>query len=149
MSGIWEEARKRDRKMKEGDIAGLAVFQYPYAYVGIKKVNGQNYIVMVNNGKTIDSSLVKGSTIYLRTSAVYGSGAAHYSDGKAAPGTGTASFAFSPDNKSFVKIGNELKMMFNLKIFTGNKFCLFNYATKQTGGYVDIDWFRTGEIFKD
>jgi hypothetical protein len=34
-------------------------------------------------------------------------------------------------------------MRFNLKIFTGNKFCLFNYATVKTGGYVDFDWFRT------
>jgi hypothetical protein len=43
-----------------------------------------------------------------------------------------------------VKIGNDLIMKFNLKIFTGNKFCLFNYVTKETGGYVDFDWFRTG-----
>jgi hypothetical protein len=34
-------------------------------------------------------------------------------------------------------------MRFNLKIFTGNKFCLFNFATKETGGYIDFDWFRT------
>ena len=73
-------------KMKEGDIAGLAVFADPYAYIGIEKVNGQNYIIMVNNGKTIDSSVVMGSTIYLRARAIYGSGAAHYFDGKAAPG---------------------------------------------------------------
>jgi beta-xylosidase len=129
--------------MKEGDIAGLAIFQDPYAYLGIKKANGQNYIVMVNNGKTIDSLAAKGSTIYLRASAIYGSGAAHYFDGKAAPGTGTASFSYSSDNRSFVKIGNELHMRFSLKIFTGNKFCLFNYATKTLGGYVDFDWFRT------
>ncbi len=45
--------------MKEGDIAGLAVFQDPYAYIGIKKENGQNYIIMVNNGETIDSSVSK------------------------------------------------------------------------------------------
>ena len=70
------------KNMKEGDIAGLAVFQDPYAYIGIKKDNGKNYIIMVNNGKTIDSSAVKGSTIYLRASAIYGSGAAHYFDGK-------------------------------------------------------------------
>jgi beta-xylosidase len=38
-------------KMTEGDIAGLAVFQDPYGYIGIKKVNGQNHIIMVNNGK--------------------------------------------------------------------------------------------------
>jgi beta-xylosidase len=129
--------------MKESDVAGLAVFQDPYAYVGIRKVNGKNYVMMVNNGKTIDSSAVKGSTIYLRASAIYGSGAAHYFDGKAAPGTGIASFSYSLDNKSFVKVGNELKMRFSLKIFTGNKFCLFNYATKALGGYVDFDWFRT------
>ena len=135
--------------MKEGDIAGLAIFQDPYAYIGIKKVKGKNYIVMVNNGKTIDSSAVKGSTIYLRASAIHGSGAAHYFDGKAAPGTGTASFSYSTDNKSFIKIGNELKMKFNLKIFTGNKFCLFNYATKTLGGYIDFDWFRTSAGIPD
>jgi beta-xylosidase len=129
--------------MKEGDVAGLAVFQDPYAYIGMKKVNGQNYVTMANNGKTIDSSAVKGSTVYLRANAFYGSGAAHYFGGEAAPGTGTASFSYSLDNRSFVKLGNELKMRFNLKVFTGNKFCLFNYATRQTGGYVDFDWFRT------
>ena len=55
----------------------------------------------------------------------------------------TASFSYSFDNQSFVKFGNELKMRFSLKIFTGNKFCLFNYATKKMGGYIDFDWFRT------
>ena len=129
--------------MQEGDIAGLAVFQDPYAFIGIKRVNGMNYIIMVNNGKVIDSSKVDGSTIYLRARAIFGSGAAHYFDGKAAPGTGTALFSYSLDNKSFVNIGNELNMKFNLKIFTGNKFCLFNFPTKKTGGYVDFDWFRT------
>jgi beta-xylosidase len=135
--------------MKEGDIAGLAVFQDPYAYIGIKKVNGQNYVIMVNNGKTIDSSVVEGSTIYFRTSAIYGSGAAHYFDGNAAPGTGTVSFSYSLDNQSFEKIGNELKMRFSLEIFTGNKFCLFNHATKEIGGSVDFDWFRTDVGLKD
>jgi len=130
-------------KMKDGDIAGLAVFQTPYAFLGIKKATGKNFVIMVNNGKTIDSTEVNGSTIYLRASAIYGSGAANYFGGKAAPGTGTASFSYSLDNQSFVKIGNELNMSFSLKVFTGNKFCLFNFATRELGGYVDFDWFRT------
>ena len=129
--------------MGKGDIAGLAVFQDPYAYIGVKNIEGKNYIIMVNNGKIIDSVAIKGSTVCLRVSAVYGSGAANYYDGKAAPGTGTASFSYSLDNKQFVKIGNALDMRFSLKIFTGNKFCLFNYATEAPGGYVDFDWFRT------
>jgi len=33
-------------------------------------------------------------------------------------------------------------MSFSLKVFTGNKFCLFNYATLEAGGWVDFDWFR-------
>ena len=129
--------------MKEGDIAGLAVFQDPYAFIGIERTHGKNYVVMVNNGKHMDSAAVQGSTIYFRASAIHGSGAAPLYGGKTAPGSGTASFSFSLDNRSFVEIGNMLHMKFNLRIFTGNKFCLFNYATAETGGYVDFDWFRT------
>jgi beta-xylosidase len=129
--------------LNHGDIAGLAIFQDPYAFIGVKRVNGMNYIVMVNNGKTIDSSAVGGSTVYLRASAIHGSGAAPLYGGKAAHGSGTASFSYSLDNQSFTRIGNELHMRFNLRIFTGNKFCLFNYATAELGGYADVDWFRT------
>jgi beta-xylosidase len=129
--------------MKEGDIAGLAAFQDPYAFIAIKRSNGKNYILMVNNGKSIDSALVEGSTIYLRGSALHGSGAAAYYRGKSVPGSGNATFSYSLNDRLFKRIGNELHMNFNLRIFTGNKFCLFNYATSETGGYVDFDWFRT------
>ena len=97
---------------------------------------------MVNNGKTIDSTAIKGSIVYLRVRAIYGSGAAHYYDGKGAPGTGTAAFSYSGDNKSFTNIGAIFNMRFSLRVFTGNKFCLFNYATESLGGYTDFDWFR-------
>jgi len=115
--------------MQDGDIAGLAVFQDPYAFIGIKQTNGQQYVVMVNNGESIDSMGINDSTIYLSALADYG--------------TSNASFAYSFDNQSFKQLGNELAMQFNLSVFTGNKFCLFNYATSATGGFVDFDWFRT------
>ncbi|MFO7447381.1 MAG: glycoside hydrolase 43 family protein [Ignavibacteriaceae bacterium] len=128
--------------MKEGDIAGLAVFQDPYAFIGVKKSSGKNYVIMVNNGKTIDSSEVEGTTIYLRAKSIHGSGAAPLYGGKTAPGSGDASFSYSRDNKKYINLGNVLKMRFNLSIFTGNKFCLFNFATESTGGFVEFDWFR-------
>lgn len=117
-------------KMKDGDIAGLALFQDPYAYIAAKQTNGSSYIIMVNNGKVIDSAAIIQSTVYLRA---IGSNS-----------TGKASFEYSLDNNTFTPLGNQLSMRFNLSIFTGNKFCLFNYATKETGGYVDFDWFRMG-----
>jgi len=115
-------------KMKDGDIAGLAVFQDPYAYIAVKQNNGSKYIIMVNNGTVIDSVAIKASTIYLRTLA--------------SNATQKANFEYSTDNKTFKPLGEALLMRFSLKIFTGNKFCLFNYATKTLGGYVDVDWFR-------
>ncbi|HEY5326092.1 MAG TPA: hypothetical protein VIJ27_03765, partial [Mucilaginibacter sp.] len=114
--------------IKDGDDAGLAVFEDPYAYVAVRQTKGIKYIVMVNNGKTVDSVSTNKSTIYLRTLA--------------SNATKKATFGYSFDNKSFKPIGNEFSMRFNLKVFTGNKFCFFNYATKETGGYVDFDWFR-------
>jgi beta-xylosidase len=114
--------------MKDGDIAGLAVFQNPYAFIGVKQTNGQKYVIMVNNGKTIDSTLINTSTIYLKAQANYA--------------TSRASFAYGLNDQSFGKLGNNLSMKFDLSIFTGNKFCLFNYATIETGGFVDFDWFR-------
>jgi beta-xylosidase len=114
--------------MKEGDIAGLAVFQNPYAYIGVKKNNGKSYVIMVNNGSAVDSAEISGSIVYFAANAFYG--------------TGKANFEYSLDNQIFKPLGNELVMRFNLKVFTGNKFCLFNYATRETDGYVDFDWFR-------
>jgi beta-xylosidase len=134
--------------MKEGDIAGLAIFQDPYAYIGIKKTNEKSYVIMVNNGKTIDSVAIDAKTIYLRADPFYGSGAAMYYGGETIPGTGTARFSYSLDNKSFTEIGNEMQMEFKLTVFTGNKFCLFNYATKEPGGYVDFDFFRVKPVAK-
>jgi beta-xylosidase len=115
-------------KMKDGDIAGLTIFQNPYAYIAVRQLNGTKYIIMVNNGTAIDSIEAKGSTIYLSTTA--------------SNSTAKAFFEYSFDNKTFRPLGNNLSMRFNLSIFTGNKFCLFNYATSQAGGYVDFDWFR-------
>jgi beta-xylosidase len=114
--------------MQDGDVAGLAVFQNPYAFIGIKKTNGLKYVVMVNNGRSIDSVAINASTVYLRAQAHYG--------------TSWASFAYGFDNQSFKKLGNDLAMAFSLSIFTGNKFCLFNYATVNAGGFVDFDWLR-------
>jgi len=121
------------KNMQEGDVVGLAVFQNPYAYIGIKMVNGQKKLIMENNKVQVIGSDVADSIIYLRAIANYN--------------TSTAGFYYSTDNVTYTKLGTDLNMKFDLSVFTGNKFCLFNFATKQTGGYVDIDWFSTESAF--
>lgn len=115
--------------MKEGDIAGLAVFQDPYAYIAVEQTPAGRQLIMVNNGTKADSLKLNTDRIYLR---------ALLSNSQK-----KAVFAYSFDDRDYHPLGNTLMMRFNLSIFTGNKFCLFNYATKQTGGFVDFNWFRT------
>ena len=117
------------KNMKDGDVAGLCVFQDPYAYIGVKMEGKASKLVMYNNGKVIDSIPdLKSDRIWLRAHAV--------------TITDSASFYYSIDNNTFKKLGNNLAMKYRLTIFTGNKFCIFNYATKDLGGYVDVNWFH-------
>lgn len=113
------------RSMKDGDVAGLAIFEMPYGYIGVKVSGDKKYLVMVNDGEMMDSAVLKENSITLRSVV---------SNAKA-----TADFEYSFDNVNFTKLGNTLNMKFNLKIFTGNKVCLFNYPTKGLGGFVDFD----------
>jgi beta-xylosidase len=121
--------------MKEGDMAGLAVYQDPYAYIGVKIISGEKKLVMVNNKVQEAAQTITDSVIYLRVIANYN--------------TSTAGFYYSFDNTTYTKLGSDLNMKFNLSVFTGNKFCLFNFATVQTGGFVDIDWFSTEKDFSE
>ncbi|MDE5563766.1 MAG: carbohydrate binding domain-containing protein, partial [Oscillospiraceae bacterium] len=52
-----------------------------------------------------------------------------------------ANFYYSYDGASWTKIGNELSMSYDLKLFTGYRSAIYSYATKTTGGYADIDFF--------
>lgn len=121
--------------MKEGDVAGIAIFQDPYAYIGIEVMDGEKTIVMYNDDVLHTGPVVSNEVVYLRAVTSFNSS--------------KASFYYSQDNETYTKLGDDLSMQFHLSVFTGNKFCLFNYATQQTGGYVDIDWFSTEKTFAE
>lgn len=54
-----------------------------------------------------------------------------------------ATFYYSLNNKDWKRIGADFKMTFDYRrLFMGTKFALFNYATKSSGGYVDVDFFN-------
>lgn len=122
-------------KMADGDVAGLAVFQDPYAYIGITQSNGAKKLTMLNSGQAQTGATITDSIVYLR--AVTNNS------------TGKANFYYSLDNKTYTKFGTTLSMKYNLSVFVGNRFCVFNYATVATSGYVDVDWFSTEPTFTE
>ncbi len=121
--------------MKDGDIAGLSVFQDPYSYIGVKMVDGKKHIYYYHSeydDKAATDQLgdeVTGDVIFLRACVSFVSN--------------TVDYYYSLDNQKYTKFGKGMSPRFTLKIFVGNRFYLFNYATKSNGGYVDIDWFST------
>ncbi|GAB3891286.1 glycoside hydrolase family 43 protein [Larkinella knui] len=120
--------------LKEGDLAGLSLLQKNYGLVGVKRENGQNFIVMVSaaSGKPLEIQRIPlaQKTVYLKAECNFKDRA------------DTARFFYCLDGKSWKPIGEPLKMPYTIPHFMGYRFGLFNYATQQPGGFADFDYFR-------
>lgn len=118
------------RRLKDGDIAGFGIFQFPYAFVAVRQEGGVRKIVMVNDGKTIATvGPFTGSQIWFwahTTQAGF-----------------MANFSYSTDGKTFMPFGDQLQMGLGLP-WTANRFALFNFSTSNggLGGIADFNWFR-------
>jgi beta-xylosidase len=121
-------------KMKNGDFAGLTLFQKKYGQVGVRYENGVKSIVMVSaeSEKPVEIERIQltGNNIYLKAECNFRDRA------------DTVRFFYSIDGKSWTSIGSTLRMSYTLPHFMGYRFGLFNYATNEAGGFTDFDFFR-------
>lgn len=120
--------------MKEGDLAGLALLQRKFGIVGVKFSNGIKSVVMIN---AQSGSPVEVESIPLTQKKVCLKAECDFTDRR-----DVAYFYYSLDGKSWKHIGNQLKMEYSMPHFMGYRYGLFNYSTKNPGGYVDFDWFH-------
>ena len=120
--------------MKDGDFAGLCLLQKNYGVVGVRINGNEESIVMINatGGKPVEAA-----TLPLTQKTIYFKAECDFTDKK-----DVADFFYSLDGNTWNPIGTQLKMAYTLPHFMGYRFGLFNYATKDTGGFVDFDWFR-------
>ncbi len=124
-------------QLKDGDYAGLSAFQNRYGFVGVKRENGQLYVVMHRamdkgdaNGKEIARVPLTQHQVYLRTTMDF------------TDLTDKATFFYSLDGKQWTAIGDTLQMAYDWPDFCGYRFALFHFATKEVGGKADFDWFH-------
>ena len=133
-------------KMKDGDFAGLCAFQKKYGQVGVKVENGQKSIVMIttDNDKPVEVKRIPldQDQIYFRIDCDFTGMNDEANHLYALNGKDEASFFYSLDGKDWKPIGRPLKMKYDIPHFMGYRFGLFNYATKETGGYADFDFFH-------
>ncbi|NUP51293.1 MAG: glycosyl hydrolase 43 family protein, partial [Catenulispora sp.] len=125
--------------MHDGDRAGLAMFRDSSAWIGVKRDNGANRLVLENNitmdtnwnttntGSDAASTPISGGTVWLRVSA------------DITPGSGRqAHFSYSTDGVTFTSFGPAFTMDTDWQYFMGYRFGIFNYATTALGGSVKV-----------
>lgn len=123
--------------MKSGDIAGLAVLQRRFGFVGVTAAGRDKFIVMVS---AESDSLQEQQRIPLNHDIVFLKIECDFRSM-----ADNAYFYYSTDGAQWNSIGSKMKMTYTLPHFMGYRFGLFNYATKEIGGYADFDYFRIGE----
>lgn len=121
--------------IKEGDFAGIALFQKKYGQIGVQLKDGRKFITMVSaqSGSPVEVQkipLEDNNIVYFKIEC-------DFRDKK-----DTAAFYYSLNGKSWLPIGSALKMEYTIPHFMGYRFGLFNYATRNTGGYADFDFFH-------
>lgn len=120
--------------MKEGDFAGLSLLQKNYGLLGVRMVDNKRSVVMVNATTGTPEEV---ANIPINQDKIYLKAVCDFTDKK-----DVANFYYSLDGEIWTPVGTQLKMAYTIPHFMGYRFGLFNYATKEVGGYVDFDYFH-------
>jgi len=127
--------------MKDGDFAGLCLLQKNFGQLGVRVNKGVKSIVMISAGT---GNPVEIQSVPLSHNIVYFKAECNFKDR-----TDLAKFFYSFDGKAWNIIGEPLKMAYTMPHFMGYRFGLFNYATKNVGGYADFDYFHISDTISE
>lgn len=146
--------------MKDGDRCGLAALNGDSGVLRVVKRGGKYVLQLTEENVTLDNNKVvekvdvnvidevvlnikktKAADTRKAQQLVYLKLHADFEESR-----DLATFSYSLDGEKWQSIGRDIKMVFDYRRhFMGSKFAIFNYATKATGGYVDVDWFHYDE----
>lgn len=138
-------------KMRDGDRAGFAAFNGHSGVLVISREGKETTLAMQTQTVNLSDAqqpdnrhavtsvdieekervLLKGNRVYLRI------------DGDFRLNRDIATFQYSTNGKQWHPIGQPFQMRFDYtRLFMGTRYAIFNYATRQMGGYIDIDGFQ-------
>lgn len=133
--------------LKDGDYAGLCLMQSNYGFIAVTQEAGEKYIVMLGrgeperdeNGRPINPHSVPGKEygrVKLDSDTVELKAYCDYREN-----TDEAQLYYKKDGE-WEKLGVTVKMLYTLDHFMGYRFELCCFATKESGGYADFDYFK-------
>jgi beta-xylosidase len=120
-------------RMRPGDVAGLALLNRPYAWIGVRR--SADGLTLQQYDQTVDStaaSTLRATHVWLRVDCDFL--------------TEQARFSYSTDGARWTPFGRQFTMAFQLKTFQGVRFALFHYNSAGVrGGVADFDLMRVDE----
>ena len=119
--------------MRPGDVAGLALFDFPYAWIGVRRDSAGFWLERFDQRTDSTERLpLAAGRVWLRADCDFL--------------TEKATFSYSTDGKRFEKVGGEFTMVFQLTTFQGVRYALFSFNTSGApGGWADFDAFAVRE----
>src|SRR5262249_31498396 len=120
--------------LKRGDVAGLALFNRPYAWLGVERGDDGLSLIQFDEVKgSTDRAPLKSTRVWLRADCDF---VKHI-----------ATFRYSTDGKIFSTIGDHHVMAYGLITFQGVRYSLFSYHTTPDteSGFADFDGVDVAE----
>lgn len=118
--------------LNDGDVAGLCALHGAYAFIALTKENGKWYIVMRGRkAKKVGSQYEKEheyERVEVDSKTVTFRMETDFSAGK------DTCRVYYKTSDQYLPLGTEHPLTFKLDFFTGCRYGLFSYATRQTGG---------------
>jgi beta-xylosidase len=116
--------------LRPGDVAGLALFDKPFGWIGVERTNGGLNVLTFDeaSGAYVRQPLAA-TSVRLRADCDFL--------------TEIARFSYSVDGQTYRPLGEPFHMAFQLKTFQGVRYSLFAYSLSgAAGGYADFDAFQ-------
>ena len=119
--------------MAPGDVAGLALLNRPYAWIGVRRADDGMWLEQFTQltGDTTRARLTTGR-VWLRAECDFL--------------VERCALSYATDGAHFTPLGAPVATIFQLKTFQGVRYALFNFnARGAAGGYADFDAMRVDE----
>jgi hypothetical protein len=116
-------------ELRDGDVAGLALFNRPYAWIGVERVGGKTRLATFDDMTArYERRDVDGRRVWLRADCDFI--------------IERATFSYSLDGKKYTTLGEPFTLVFQLGTFQGIRYSLFAYNTLGgEGGTASFDSF--------
>ncbi|MBS9522722.1 glycoside hydrolase 43 family protein [Litoribacter alkaliphilus] len=116
--------------MKNGDVAGLTLFQQNYGFIGVRKTDDDFYLINQNWDAEEVSVKINTPSVWVRARC----------DFKDRNDIGYFDYSLD-EGESWEQLGEALSMKYTLPHFMGYRYGLFYYSSSTPGGQVEFGFF--------